>query len=110
MIFKEGVVWKNMHASMWHARGVVDQASRDMFGRDATLTSARREGQKGLHPKGKAIDIRVWNMSTMQQRAFARLLRERLGPGYDVIVEGPAAENAKYLDSEPHIHVEYEGE
>lgn len=121
MKFKSDVVWANMHVSMWFARLVIDQAFQDLAGREAVITSARRKktpGGSSLHPEGRALDIRVWSMDTegrqktmtvAEQRAMAAALRASLGPGFDVIIEGPAAENPAYQGREPHIHVEYEG-
>lgn len=113
MEFKQGVQWKDMHTSMWMARMVTDTVYREETGVGATITSARRTATPGgssLHPKGRAIDVRVWGMTQHQQRRTAELIRDRLGPGFDVIVEGPAAENPAYKHRAPHIHIEYEGE
>ena len=111
MDLKPGVQWLNMHSSMWYARSVAGALYRESFGKEGTITSGRRKATPGgssLHPHGKAMDIRVWGMTTFQQREFAARLRQRLGPDFDVVVEGPAAENPAYKDRDPHIHVEYD--
>ena len=103
--------WSDMHPSMWYARAIVDQVYREVMNKGAQLTSARRPkaAKFSYHSTGRAIDIRVLGMTKVQQHTVARMIRERLGTGFDVIVEGPAAENPKYLESQPHIHIEYEG-
>lgn len=109
MDYKAGVKWKDMHVSMWDARRVVDDVYRDHVGHGVTLTSARRSGT-GLHAKGRAIDVRIWGMSQAQVRRVASDIRDRLGPDFDVVIEGPAAEDHRYLHNPPHIHIEYEGD
>lgn len=113
MRLKEGARWPgDMHPSMWYARAVVGMTHLEITGAPGTITSGMRDqspGGSSLHPLGRALDLRVWALPTTEDiRGFAALLRERLGPDFDVIVEGPAAEDVKYLDRPPHIHVEYD--
>lgn len=113
MRLKDGVRWpEDMHPSTWYARSVIDVAHREATGYGATCTSAYRDqspGGSSLHPKKRAMDVRVWAFPTDQQvRDFAKALRDRLGPDFDVVVEGQAAEHERYRDRPPHIHVEYD--
>ena len=116
MRFKHGVKWPaDMHASMWHARGVADQVHYEMTGEEATCTSAHRPGDPKKHGSKEALDLRTWkfgdpntDLGKASVRKFAEKLRWRLGPDYDVVIEGPAAESEKYKDRDPHLHVEYD--
>lgn len=113
MDFKDGIKWpEDMHPSMWMARMVIDQLHREETERGAVITSAYRDQKPGgssLHPQKRALDLRVWFLRDHDhEREFARKLRDRLGPDYDVVVEGPAAEYDQYKSRPPHIHVEYD--
>lgn len=109
--------WASMTPAMWMARSEAGHLHRTVFSREMVITSGRRPATPGgssRHQTGEAMDIRVrepdgsWGLSNSQQREFARLLRERLGPDFDVIVEGSAATDARYANRTPHIHVEYD--
>ena len=109
--------WASMSPAMWMARFEAAQVHRTIFAREMVITSGRRPATPGgssRHETGNAMDIRVrepdrtWAMSGQQQVEFARILTIRLGPDYDVIVEGPAATIPRYRDRVPHIHVEYD--
>ena len=106
------VIDERMHASMWYARHVIGDLHRDWTTEEGTITSAFRQqspGGSSLHPKGRALDVRVWSFEDHEDiRQFAKTLRSRLGPDFDVIVEGPAAESPQYLTRPPHIHVEWD--
>lgn len=111
MRLKDGVRWpQDMKPSMWYARGVVDVAHREATGGiGATCTSAFRPGDPKLHGSKEALDVRIWAFPSADKvRAFAADLRDRLGPDFDVVVEGPAAENPAYKDRSPHIHIEHD--
>jgi hypothetical protein len=101
-----------MHPMMVIPRIEARQLHQEMTGRDMVITSGRREptpGGSSLHPKGRAMDIRIWYFRDTQHiREFARRLRVILGPDFDVVVEGPAATDPKYRNRQPHIHVEYD--
>ena len=120
MILNEGIKWpEDMHPAMWYARAVVDAVHVEMTGQVATCTSGYRlqtPGGSSLHPLKRAMDIRTWlfgepssDLGRESVRKFAAVLRRRLGDDFDVIVEGKAAEDAKYVDRPPHVHIEYEG-
>lgn len=101
----------DMHAAMWMARAEARSLHVEMFQKDMTITSGMRKqspGGSSLHPLGRAMDIRSRFMSHDEQREFAARLQATLGEDFDVIVEGPAATNARYRDRPPHIHVEYD--
>ena len=114
----------DMHPAIFAAVQKIDALHRELTGSDATCTSAYRSqtpgGGSSLHPLKRALDLRTWTIGDQGTpagakavRAFAAELRKRLGPDYDVIVEGKAAESPKYLTyangkpRDPHIHVEY---
>jgi hypothetical protein len=105
---------------MWMARVEARMLHREMFEADLRITSGMRPqtpGGSSLHPLGKAIDIGVWHirqdgttrfLTHAEQWAFAQQLQERLGEDFDVIIEGPAALDARYRTRQPHIHVEFD--
>lgn len=103
--------WKDMSPALWYARLEARLLVREMFDEDLVVTSGRRprtEGGSSLHETGNAMDIRSREWQTIDQRAFAAELRDRLGEDFDVVVEGPAALDQRYQDRPPHIHVEYD--
>lgn len=61
-----------------------------------TVTSAVRPGGRSfsLHPSGRALDLRIWNLA--DPPAVAQELAALLGPDYDVVVE------------DDHIHIEHD--
>ena len=109
--------WKDMHPAMWMARVEARILVAEMFDDDLVITSGRRPtspGGSSKHQTGEAMDVRSKEWGAASQRMFADKLRRRLGEDFDVIVEGPAAEDAKYLTfpdgkpRPPHIHVEWD--
>jgi hypothetical protein len=119
LIFAPDVKWPpDMHERIVAAVPVIDAVHRDMTGSDATCTSAYRSqtpGGSSLHPFKRALDLRTWafgdpstEKGKKRVREFAKRLREKLGPDYDVVVEGPAAEKAHYLKRPQHVHLEYD--
>lgn len=105
-----GINFDDMHPAMWHARSVVDRVTREFVDRNAVITSGRREavGAFSWHHVGRALDLRVRDMTAAQQRDYARRLREELGPDFEVILEGPHAPDPRYRDRPPHVHVEWD--
>ena len=112
MDLKPGAKWPiSMHPSMWYARAVIDAAHTELYGYGATCTSGFREqtpGGSSLHMKSRAMDIRTKHLNEGQLRAFAELVRIRLGPDFDVVIEGPFATDPKMKDRPPHLHVEHD--
>ena len=98
MKLKDGVLWQDMHPSMWYARWVAELCCRKKAGRDCIITSARdgKHSTNSLHYVGKALDMRTRDLTDAQIQALAGELREWLGPDFDVVVE------------RTHIHVEYD--
>lgn len=71
------------------------------FGHKETVVTSIRDGKhlaSGLHPKGKAFDLRTTaaGMGQFHAGEIAIALRRRLGNSYDVVVE------------KDHIHVEFD--
>lgn len=68
------------------------------LGRNCVVTSlmdgTHMEGSK--HYVGNAADLRIYYFNNAQKRIAVRRLKEELGMGYDVVLEGN------------HIHVEYD--
>ena len=103
--------WKDMHDSMWYVRGEARLLVREMFDEDLRITSGRRPpnpARYSFHADGKACDIGVQGWTVEAQRRFATELQRRLGEDFQVVLEGPAATDPKYLGSQPHVHVEYQ--
>lgn len=101
----------DMHPAIWMARAEARALHNKIFDKDMTITSGMRRqspGGSSLHPVGRAFDIRSRFMTHTEQRMFATELVRLLGEDFDVIVEGPAAVNARYINRVPHIHVEYD--
>jgi hypothetical protein len=96
MKLKEGVNLENVSWRMFHA-AVIAEAVYDKFGAELVITSANdgKHGDKTLHHKGFALDLRTWNLNGREMRA-AHELQEALGDGYDVVLE------------KDHIHLEWD--
>lgn len=109
---KAGVKWgEGIHASIWYARAVIGQVHFEMFGYVATCTDAERPvkpGVSSLHPEGKALDVRINHLTSKQTYELADMLRVRLGPDFDVVIEGPLALKPALKNKPPHIHVEWD--
>ena len=69
------------------------------------VTSARdSEHTRGsLHPEGKGVDLRGNDISVSQGRQWARDVRERLGPDYDVNFE-----TFRDNPANNHLHIEHD--
>lgn len=117
-VFSNATWDADMHPAMWMARAETRALHVAMTGRDLVITSGRRKrtpGGSSLHPDGRAMDIRQWYLrdtryggSREKLYEFVRKLREILGEDFDVVIEGPDAEDEKYRDRQPHIHIEYQ--
>ena len=109
--FAHNAAWPDeMHAAVWMARAEARALHQEMTGEDLVITSGHRPGDEGsLHAEYRAFDIRVWHFDDHAHiRAFAAELHRRLGPDFDVVVEGPAATDLRYRNKPPHVHVEYD--
>jgi hypothetical protein len=103
--------WKDMAPALWMARVEARLLVREMFDEDLVITSGRRPrtpGGSSKHATGEAMDIRSREWGPIDQRIFAEELGNRLGPDFDVIVEGPASLNPRYQQRVAHVHVEYD--
>ena len=69
------------------------------------VTSARdsQHSRGSLHPEGKGVDLRGNDISVGQGRQWARDVRERLGPDYDVNFE-----TFKDNPANNHLHIEHD--
>lgn len=112
MDLKPGVKWPlTMHGSMWFARSVINAVHYELFQYGATCTSGFRPqspGGSSLHVKGRAMDVRTKHLNEGQLRQFAEMVKVRLGPDFDVVIEGPFATDPKMKDRPPHLHVEFD--
>lgn len=78
----------NMKAAViWHG-----------YGLDLVITSGNdsKHMPGSLHYHGRACDYRIWGMSDEIVHDVVNLLKQKLGPDYDVVLE------------KDHIHCEYD--
>jgi len=77
---------------------VVDSVFDSIAGRDAilTFTTNGTHSPGSFHYSGNAGDLRTRDLSDEQRRRITEMLRDSLGPNYDVLNEGD------------HIHFEYD--
>ena len=96
MLLKEGVSLEGVSWRLFYA-AVVCEAVYGEYGVGLVITSANdgKHGNKTLHHKGLALDLRTWTLKGREQEVAAKI-RAKLGPDYDVVVEGD------------HIHLEYD--
>ena len=96
MKIKPGVSLQDVSWRMFHA-AVIAEAVYEKYGAELVITSANdgKHGDKTLHHKGLALDLRTW---TLNGRALqvAGEIRKALPEAYDVGVESD------------HIHMEYD--
>jgi flavodoxin len=87
----DGVSWRLFYAA------VVAEEIYKKFGAELVITSANdgKHGDKTLHHKGLALDLRTWNLGGREMQVAAEI-RKALGKDFDVIVESD------------HIHLEYQ--
>ena len=102
--FKPGTPRNTLQPAMTRIEGRVDRAFREVAGRDgfvtATTNGQHKRGSK--HYEGNAVDLRGRDLTDAQGRRVRDLLKESLGPDYDVLWE-------TYRDrNNNHIHIEYD--
>lgn len=91
---------------------VAEGAFHDVTAAGVTVTSGT-EGvhvPQSAHPRGRALDLRIRDVSEDHRDTLTQTLRDRLGPMYVVTLERLAP--AHLLDPShwaPHLHVEYTG-
>ena len=84
---------------MMMATLVVQQVYVELDGRPCRLVvTGAVEGHKhpSKHVYGGGLDFRTRELRDFAQREFARICRDRLGDGFDVVLE------------KDHLHVEYD--
>lgn len=79
MKLKRGVNFNEIHPVLWIFIGVIAILYRVWTGAEMTVTSLRRRGKKGKHPKGTAVDIRRWELDAAKKK-----VNSQLGPTYAV--------------------------
>ena len=87
----EGVQWQMFKAA------VIAEEVYGKQGVELVITSANdgKHGDKTLHHKGLALDLRTWTLGG-REGEVAKALQEALGEAYDVVLE---------VD---HIHLEFD--
>lgn len=92
--------YNGLTAIMQRACSTIEVAARLVQGDkyEITITSAKdgKHSANSLHYEGKAVDIRTWDMKPGTIKSTARVIADRLGGKYDVVVENN------------HIHIEYD--
>jgi hypothetical protein len=96
MKLKPGVSLVDVSWRMFFAAIVAEEIYKK-FGAELVITSANdgKHGDKTLHHKGLALDLRTWNLNGRAVQVAAEL-RKALGNDYDVVVESD------------HCHVEWD--
>ena len=96
MKLKPGVSLQDVSWRMFHA-AVIAEAVYKKYGAELVITSANdgKHGDKTLHHKGLALDLRTWTLNGRHLQV-AEEMRRALGDEYDVVVESD------------HIHLEHD--
>ena len=92
---KAGVDLTGLSREIQSALAAADEAWRSI-GRTLTVTSGVDSHTTGLHPVGRALDLRTRDLAPGEAAAMVAELRRRLGRDYDVILESD------------HIHMEFD--
>jgi hypothetical protein len=87
----EGVDWRMFHAAL------VAEAIYRKYGAEVVITSAKdgKHSAHSLHYKGRALDLRTWNLAGREMQVRDEL-QAALGDDYDVVLESD------------HIHMEHD--
>ena len=85
------------------AAGVINAAQTMDFPMDTVITSGRDGTHKAgsLHYRDRALDFRTKTLAPADKRRLVAAVKKRLGPAYDVILEGEGTANE-------HLHVEWD--
>jgi conjugal transfer mating pair stabilization protein TraG len=102
---KSGANLSSMDSSMAPALTAAAASAHALGLPQRVVTSARdsQHSRGSLHPEGKGIDLRGNDISVGQGRQWARDVRERLGPDYDVNFE-----TFKDNPANNHLHIEHD--
>ena len=75
-----------------------DNISQTAFGKEAVTTSILdgKHSKGSKHYDGNAFDLRIYIYTKEQVNDYVELLKNELGPDYDVVLE------------DDHIHIEYD--
>ena len=94
MKIKAGVNLKGVQGVMFHA-AVIAEAVYRQYGTELVITSANdgKHGDKTLHHKGLALDLRTWTLNG-REVMVVQSLKNALGSDYDVVLE------------RDHLHIE----
>lgn len=102
---KGGANLSSMDSSMAPALTAAAASAHALRLPQRVVTSARdsQHSRGSLHPEGKGLDLRGNDISVAQGRQWARDVRERLGPDYDVNFETFRDDPANN-----HLHIEHD--
>ncbi len=97
LAIKKGVDLRLLSPQMAIAAAVADSVYTEL-GVPCVITSGRdsKHGAGSLHYLGHGLDFRIRDMTANQAINAAQMLRDRLGPQYDVVLEND------------HIHTEFD--
>lgn len=105
---KPGVTSDDVCREVWYAIGV-SQEVYATFGATLTVTSLTdgKHNCGSLHPSGKAVDLRVINLSEDERLKAFDIIKKKLEPlGFDVCWEGGVGATPATTGS--HIHCEFD--
>ena len=99
--FKEGVIFNGASSFLFEGLGRVAPAFAQ-YGQ-CTVTSILDGAHKSgsLHYLGRAADLRSHHIPRQRIDEFTRLLRNILGPDWDILLE-------KFNQEQEHFHVEFD--
>ncbi|PKQ01275.1 MAG: peptidase M23 [Alphaproteobacteria bacterium HGW-Alphaproteobacteria-13] len=102
---KGGANLSSMDSSMAPALTAAAASAHALGLPQRVVTSARdsQHSRGSLHPEGKGLDLRGNDISVAQGRQWARDVRERLGPDYDVNFE-----TFRDNPANNHLHIEHD--
>jgi hypothetical protein len=96
MKLKDGVSLQDVSWRMFYAACVAEGIYKK-YGAECVITSANdgKHGDKTLHHKGLALDLRTWTLGGREMQV-ATDLQKALGNEYDVVLE------------KDHVHIEWD--
>jgi hypothetical protein len=105
---KNGATSDGVAREIWYAIGVAQEVYA-AFGATLTVTSLTdgKHNCGSLHPTGKAVDLRVLNLTEQERQQAFDSIKKILDPlGFDVCWEGGVG--ATPATTGAHIHVEFD--
>jgi len=108
--WKDGVVrkgevfyndeWHKVELSAWIRVGyeLVHDLSLGLFGIGIVITCGIEglHSENSKHPKGDAVDIRIWHYTKKQTKQLVETIKKEIDKNYDIVLE------------KDHIHLEYD--